>query len=169
MTTDIPHYHESRIILSEMNSVFEEFIGGPDVIDVGETLRVMLGDYFYGEPLVPLGPHYTNQDRTLVFPFGVGQTLHGIELDNSIEALGEIFWTVADIITNKVLRATSFYTFRPNECFYKFFPHTRELIIYTPVFVEIPRPGLAALDGRAVMQACSETLPSHLKWKNTYP
>jgi hypothetical protein len=162
MTTAVPQYHEVRVTLSEMDSLFEEYIAGPEIIDVGETLRVMLGDYFYGEPSIPRGPFHSEQDRTIVFRIGV-QYL-GLDFAGAIDAMGEIFWALADTISHRVLMVNQSYSHRPNECFYKFFPATRELVVYTPVL-----PGLPAnmtrvpLEGLAVITVCAETIPSWLR------
>lgn len=167
----IPQYHEKRISLAELDHQFREYIGGPDVVDVGETLRVMLGDYFYGEPPGTLKPHYTVEDRTLVFPFyttgglapqGPVAPLGPLELAGAIEILGEIFWSLAETITHRALMVTPMYTHRPNECMYKFYPETRELVVYTPVLADVNYPGLVALDGRAVITGCVGFLPSWL-------
>lgn len=163
MTTNVPQYYENRMVLTEMDGLFEEFVGGPTVVDIGETLRVMLGDYFYSEPPIPNGYYYTDQDRTIVFARGAGYALQGQDLAVAIDALGEVFWTLADLITNRMLRTDQHYTHRPNECFYRFFPATRELVVYTPVMMELFRPDLVALDGRAVMVICAGTLPSWLR------
>jgi hypothetical protein len=162
MTTAIPQFHEVRITLSEMNPLFEEFIAGPDIVNVGETLRVMLGDYFYGEPPVTSNPYYTDQDRTIVFQFGVDQPC--IDTVGAIEAMGEIFWTMADTISNRVLMVNPEYSHRPSDCFYKFFQHTRELVVYTPVLTGQPYNVVRVpLDGLAVITVCKETLPSWLR------
>lgn len=164
MNTAVPQYHEKRITLSEIDYAFREFIGGPDVVDVGETIRIMLADYFYGELIAVPNASHTEQDRTIVFPLGMGITLEGPELANAIEMLGEIFWSIADTISHRVLMVTQEYSHRPNECFYKFFPLTRELVVYTPVLEGLPlNPAFIALDGRAVMAACADTLPSWLR------
>lgn len=159
----IPHYYENRITLVEMDSMFQEFVGGPHIVDIGETIRVMLADYFYGELIAVPRASHIEQDRTIVFPSGYGYTLQGQDLSNAMSALGEVFWALADLITERVLRVNENYTHRPNECFYKFFPFTRELIVYTPALLEAPRFGLVPLDGRAVMLTCQETLPSWLR------
>jgi hypothetical protein len=159
----VPQFHEIRMTLTEMDSNFREFIGGPDVVDIGETIRVMLADYFYGDKIIPVGQYYTEGDRTIVFPLGRGQTLFGIDLSTAIEVLGEIFWSLADFITKRVMYVNENYEHRPLECFYRFFPMTRELVIYTPVLSGIDYPPLLALDGRAVMTTCNDTLPSFLK------
>ena len=142
--------------------MFQEYIAGSDVVDVGETVRVMLGDYFYGEPPAPIGLSYTCQDRTIVFR--PERMLAEPDLSQAIELLGDIFWSLADTITHRALQVTPEYSHRPNECFYKFFPMTRELVIYTPVL-----PGQAfnslrvPLEGLAVIMTCRDTLPSWLR------
>lgn len=164
MTTAVPQYHEVRITLTDIDALFQEYIAGYEVIDIGETLRVMLGDYFYGEPAAPAAhlSFHTDQDRTLVFRLGTA--VHGLDLANAIDVLGDIFWAMADTITHRALQVNQDYTHRPNECFYKFFPATRELVIYTPVL-----PGQAfnslrlPLEGLAVFMTCRDTLPSWLR------
>lgn len=169
MGTLVPQFHEKRLTLSDMEASFCEFIGGPDVIDIDETVRLMLADYFYGEQIpATLGRQtYTEHERTLVFPIGKLPTMSAQELSGAIDTLGEVFWTMADTISHRVLPVTDTYSHRPNECFYKYFPMSKELIVYTPVMdgVFYP-PGLVALDGRAVMAACVDTLPAHLKATN---
>ena len=164
MTTAVPQYHEVRITLTEIDALFQEYIGAGDVVDIGETLRIMLGDYFYGEPIAPAAylNSYTDQDRTLVLRPGI--VLQFQELTNAIDLLGDLFWSLADTITHRALQVTPEYSHRPNECFYKFFPMTRELVIYTPVL-----PGQAfnslrvPLEGLAVIMTCRDTLPSWLR------
>lgn len=164
MTTAVPQYHEVRITLNEVDALFQEYIPGADAIDVAETLRIMLGDYFYGEPAAPAShlQFHTDQDRTLVFR--MGPRLQGPDLSVAIDMLGDIFWSIADTITHRALQVTPEYSHRPNECFYKFFPMSRELVIYTPVL-----PGQAfnslrvPLEGLAVIMTCRDTLPSWLR------
>jgi hypothetical protein len=171
----IPQYHEKRLSLQELDHQFTEYIGAASVIDIGETLRVMLGDYFYGEPPSTSKPHYTVEDRTLVFPFfttggiapqGPVVPLNQQELAGAIEALGEIFWSLADMITHRALMVqlpgNQAYNHRPNECLYKFYPETRDLVIYTPVLQGVTYPGFVPLDGRAVITGCLGYLPSWL-------
>lgn len=163
MTSAVPQFNEKRIRLSDMDALFQEYVGGPSVVDVGETLRVMLGDYFYGEPPVTLQPHFTMEDRTIVFPLGVVEPpLDQGTLADCADLMGEIFWSLADTINTMVLFVNQNYSHRPNECFYKFFPATRELVVYTPVVPGLPQsqPLLAPLDGRAVIMTCMGFLPS---------
>lgn len=166
MNSTIPQFHEIRLTLSEIDSSFREFIGGPDVVDIGETVRVMLADYFNGEIIteVPGRSTYTYRDRTIVFPDGKGCTMDDNNLIAAIEVYGEIFWSLTDLITHKVLRVNSTYEHRPNDCFYKFFADTRTLVVYTPVLQGVDYPTtLGTMDGRAVMTACIDTLPLHLR------
>lgn len=164
MTTAVPQYYEVRITLTDVESLFHEYISGVNAIDIGETLRVMLGDYFYGEPPAPSGHlnYHTDQDRTLVFKPGFA--MHGADLTNAIDMLGDIFWSLADTVTHRALQVSHDYSYRPNECFYKFFPMTRELVIYTPVLPEQMFNTLRVpLEGLAVIMTCRDTLPSWLR------
>lgn len=164
MGTFVPQFHEKRMTIADMEASFREFIGGPELIDIDETIRIMLADYFYGDQVpVSLGRHsYTEHDRTIAFPIGKLPTMSPQELSAAIDTMGDIFWTLADTITNRVLPVTPTYSHKPNECFYKYFPMSKELVIYTPVMEGVLYPpGLAALDGRAVIAACHETLPSY--------
>lgn len=165
MNSVIPQYHERRLILTELDAGFREFIGGPDVIDIGQTIRVMLGDYFYGEPAEVYGQDvYTQEDRTLVFPMLAGCLLTQEQLDGAIEMLGDIFWTMSDMINTRVLMLSPEYTHRPSDCFYKFFPATFELVVYVPVMQGFNYAiNLAPFDGRAVITACQDTLPSYFR------
>lgn len=157
----IPQYHEKRISLAELDHQFGEFIG-PGMVDVGATLRVMLADYFYGDILQPVQPSVTLHDRTLVFPLTGAPAWTPLELQHAIDVVGEIFWSLAETITHRALMVTPMYTHRPNECMYKFYPETRELVVYTPVLADVNYPGLVALDGRAVITGCVGFLPSWL-------
>lgn len=164
MTSAIPQYHERRMTLTETANAIAELIGGPQVVDIGQTIRIMLADYFYGDLIAVPNMSHTVQDRTIVFPPGRGYTLSGPDLDMAIEMLGEIFWAMADGISNSVLLVNAGYSHKPNECFYKFYPETLQLVIYTPVLEGLilfnaPVP----LDGRAVILACQDTLPSWLQ------
>lgn len=164
MGTFVPQFHEKRLTLTDMEASFREFIGGPDIVDVDETVRIMLADYFYGDQVpVSLGRHsYTENDRTLVFPIGRLPTLTPQELSAAVDTMGEIFWTLADTISHRVLPVNETYSHKPNECFYKYFPMSKELVVYTPVLEGVLYPpGLLPLDGRAVIAACAETLPSY--------
>lgn len=162
MSSSIPNYHEVRITLTDLESTLLHYIGGSTVINVGETMRVMLGEYFYGEPPLTMYPHYTSMDRTLVWPLA-GQTLHGIDLDNAIDLMGDIFWSMADTITNNALAVNNQYTHRPTDCFYNFFPDLRVLVVYVPVMDGVVyNLNLLQLDGRAVIETCKKTLPSWL-------
>lgn len=162
-TTAVPQFHEKRFRLAEMDALFQEYIGGPNIVDVGETLRLMLGDYFYGEVPITHQPHFTMDDRTIVFPMGTTeQPLDQETLTQCADLMGEIFWTLADTITTNVLQVNPTYSHRPHECFYKFFPQTRELVVYTPVLPGMNNPFLAQLDGRAVFMTCIGFLPSWL-------
>lgn len=167
MISNIPQFHEIRITLTELDAGFREFIGGPDVIDIGQTIGLMLRDYFNGEVVTSVFGYqtYSDRDRTLVFPFGKDCTFNPMELATAIEVYGEIFWSMADLITNKVLRLTVDYVHKPSECFYKFFPATRELVVYTPIIADFTYGmTLTAFDGRAVITACADTLPPHLRF-----
>lgn len=167
---NIPNYHEKRVRLTEMDGLLEEFIGGATTIDVGETTRVMLADYFYGEQLVPLQLHFTMEDRTIVFAKGLSEIpLSQADLVDGAELLGEIFWAMADRITNDIMAVSPTYSHRPNECMYRFYPDTRELVVYTPVLPVNAYPlgsvyaSLAPLDGRAVITSCIGFLPQWLR------
>lgn len=162
MTTAVPQYHEIRMTLADLDTAFREFIGDATMLNIGETMRLMLADYFYGQKATTIFQSYTIQDRTLVWPMS-GQTLFGLELDNAIDAYGELFWSLADVITLNALAVTPQYNHRPNECFYKFFPDSRELVVYVPVLDNFTyTTPMVALDGRAVITTCSDTLPSWL-------
>jgi hypothetical protein len=166
MGTFVPQFHEKRLTLSEMEASFQEFIGGPDLIDIDETVRLMLADYFYGEQVpVSLGRHfYTENERTIAFPIGKLPTMSPQELASAIDTLGEIFWTMADTISHRVMPVTPAYSHRPNECFYKYFPMSKELVVYTPIMEGVLYPpGLLPIDGRAVIVTCSDTLPMSFK------
>jgi hypothetical protein len=86
------------------------------------------------------------------------------QLDGAIEILGDLFWNMADMINTRILMLTPDYTHPPGNCFYKFFPTTLELVVYVPVV-----PGfnyalnLVEFDGRAVVTACKDTLPSYFR------
>ena len=165
MNTAIPQYHERRLTLTEIDSGFREFIGGPDVIDIGQTIRVMLGDYFYGEPVEVCSQDvYKQEDRVLVFPMLLGCTLNQAQLDGAIEVLGDLFWSMADMINTRVLMLTPDYTHPPGNCFYKFFPETLELVVYVPIIPEFNYAApIVPFDGRAVVTACRDTLPSYFR------
>lgn len=166
MSTNVPEFHEKRLRLVEMEQNFHEFIGGPDKIDVDETMRLMLADYFYGDLIDP-APGYNvhrEHDRAIVFPLGKLPTMSPQELSAAIDTLGEVFWTLTDNIAHRMLAVNTDYAHRPNECFYKFYPMSKELVVYTPVLEGVVyQPNLAKLDGRAVMTVCADTLPSWMK------
>lgn len=166
MSTLVPQFHEKRLRLVEMEQNFREFIGGPELIDIDETMRLMLADFFYGDLIEP-APGYRvhrEHDRALVFPLGKLPTMSAQELTAAIDTLGEVFWTLADTIAHRMLAVRTDYSHRPNECFYKFYPMSKELVVYTPVMEGVLyQPTLAQLDVRAVMIVCADTLPSWLK------
>lgn len=164
MNTAVPQFHEIRIRLADILPLFTQHIGHTDVFDVAETTKYMLADYFYGEPVVPFGRDvFVIGDRALVFQFGKKDVLPNTELHGAIDVIGDIFWDVVDRL-NTALAVSPAYNHRPSDCFYKFFPLTYELVIYTPVLAGVSyNPQLIAMDGRAVMVACMETLPSWLK------
>lgn len=158
--SNIPDYYELRLTLTEIENLLVQTIGGTSVINVGETMRVMLGEYFYSEPAKTIYPHHTSCDRTIVWPL-MGQTLFGQDLTNAIETIGDIFWVLADTIQGYILRVNSHYDHKPSECFYHFHPDTKVLVAYVPVIAGINDLTLQAkLDGRAVVQTCAATLPS---------
>jgi hypothetical protein len=166
MTTAVPQYHEKRITLVEMDAMFREYIGEPGVeVDVGETLRLMLGDFFYGEVPTTTQTYFTLHDRIIVFPPGVGQFPFDLQtLMGATDLLGEIFWKLVDFITHMALAVTPDYTHKPHECFYRFYPQSRMVVVYTPVLPGLLYPlQFAQLDGRAVIATCADTLPSWLK------
>ncbi len=169
--TAIPQFHEKRITLNEMKPLFEEFmqssvpaLGCLPEIDIPETVRLMLGDYFYGEVPETLQVKCVLHDRTIVLTPGYAPPSDMSAMLQNLDELGAIFWAMADTISHRVLAVTPTYAHRPHECFYKFFPETMELVVYVPVLagVQYP-PGFAALDGRAVIASCADTLPSFLK------
>lgn len=163
--TVIPQYHEKRLNLHRLDQMFLEYIGGPEVVDIGETIRLMLADFFYGEVPPSNRVCFTLFDRIIAFPPGVvSPPVEQRVLEEGADLMGEIFWAMADEITHRALAVTPEYSHRPNECFYRFFPEKRELVVYTPVLAGLVYPpGFAALEGRAVIITCAETLPSWLK------
>lgn len=163
MSTLIPNYYELRLTLTDIVSSLTHYVGNDSVINVGETLRVMLGDYFYGEPSKTMYQTYTSEERTLVWPL-MGQTLFGQDLADAIDVLGEVFWTLADTLNAYVLRVNDHYDHRPSDCFYHFHPDSKVLVVYVPVIPGINDMVLQTqLDGRAVIQTCFATLPSFLR------
>jgi hypothetical protein len=161
----IPEFHEKRITLGDIRTQILETVGGPEVIDIGQTIRVLLADYFYGEDLdTPGYSTYTINDRKLVFAQGV--TLPNINVVDAIDMLGDVFWSLEALISMRVLQLTPEYTYKPSECLYKFFPDTLELVVYTPVLAGfIYPPQFVALSGIAVMTTCRDFLPSFLRDK----
>lgn len=166
MNTYIPQYHEIRLTLFELVPMFNEYVGNSRNIDIGKTIDIMLRDYFYGEIVTEvLGQQtYSANDRTLVFPFGKGCELNPLELNTAIDNYGDVFWMMADTISNAALKLTPLYTHKPSDCFYKFFPDTLELIVYTPVINGFDYSlTIMRMDGRAVMTVCKDFLPPHLR------
>lgn len=160
-----PEYQEVRIWLTDADQFLEEYVGSRGQINYGETIRIMLKDFFYGEFETTLFPHQTMHDRTIVFNTGPGS--YPIpNLLQAFEALGDVFWHIADTITERVLKLTPYYTYKPSECFYKFFPDTRALVVYLPVLDSVVcNPLVRPLNGHAVVLTCSEFLPSWAKAK----
>ena len=161
--TAVPQYREVRLNLVDVDTHIREYIGGPEILNIGETMRLMLGDFFYGEVPPTSFPFYQEVDRIIVWP-STGQTLVAQQLFNAIDSLGEIFWAVCDTITNTAMRVTPEYTHKPTDCFYKFFPETRTLVVYVPVLENFTYyTHQVPMDGRAVFAICADTLPSWLR------
>ena len=83
-----------------------------------------------------------------------------------MEVLGDIFWAMAETITNTALYihkdANGVGICRPHEAFYTFDPEKMEIMVYVPAKPQYQIPGAAALDGRAVLNATRPTWPSFL-------
>lgn len=161
--SSIPNYHEVRLTLTEIENMIIGHVGDNSVVNIAETIKVMLGDFFYGEPTKTFYPHHTSLDRTIVWPL-FGQTLFGVELQDAIENLGEVFWHLANTLIANVLTVNESYSHRPSDCFYMFYPDSRVLVVYVPVTVISGNSfGLVELDGRAVVETCRSTLPNYLR------
>lgn len=159
----IPNYYEVRLSLADISGMMSMFVGDNTRISVNETIRLMLGDFFYGEIPITYLPCSRAHDRTIVWPL-TGQTMFGEELNEAFINLGEVFWNLADTITRRVLWASNHYQHQPHTCFYKYFPDTNTLVTYVPIILGIVTPPFVAqLPGSAVVVTCASTLPTLYK------
>lgn len=161
--SNLPNYQEGRITLTDVREVLECYVGDNSIINVNETLRLLLGQFFYGETPTTIFPVTNDCERTIVWPV-TGQTLFGSVLVDAMNNLGGVFWSVADKITNQLLTVRADYQHRPEVCFYKFFPDTCLLVVYVPVIPGVMgEHNLMQLAGPAVVTVCAETLPSYYR------
>lgn len=151
-----------------LNGLFEEIESlDQDIsplIDIGETVRIMLADYFYNDYIKPIGNNIQISDRTIVFKQGVQRSdvkRHPHALA-TVDLVAQKFWNLSDYIYNNVLRATAEYTHPPSECFYQYSADDKAINVYLPV-----REGLPVITGHlpaaAVIHSCLSTLPSFLR------
>lgn len=158
----IPNYYETRLTLSDISIMIANYIGDSTKININETIRLMLGDYFYGEIPVTYLPSSRAFDRTIVWPM-TGQTIFGAELQEAFINMGEVFWNLADMITRRVMWLNDSYQHPPNNCFYKFFPESCTLVTYVPIILGVTSPLVVSIPGSAVVIACASTLPTMYK------
>lgn len=154
----IPDYYETRLSLYDIAAMISTYIGDSTRININETIRLMLGDYFYGEVPVTYLPSTRAIDRTIVWPM-TGQTMVGPELQEAFINLGEVFWNLADTITRRVLWHSDSYQHPPSNCFYLFFPDTCTLVTYVPIVAGVTPLLTVPIPGAAVVTTCAATLP----------
>lgn len=158
--SNIPDFYEVRFSLDDVLSALKFYVGDESVINTKETIRLMLGQYFYGETPKTVFATTMDHERTLVWPI-TGQSLFGHGLDNAFETLGEVFWAMADKISHYALHVSPEFQLRPSDCFYKYFPLENKVVLYIPAGNVVSN--LTKIAGPAVVIACSETLPSYYR------
>lgn len=158
----IPNFYETRLSLSDISVMISSYIGDNTLININETIRLMLGDYFYGEIPITYLPTSRAFDRTIVWPI-TGQTIFGAELQEAFLNMGEVFWNLADMITRRVLWLSDSYQHPSSNCFYKFFPDTCTLVTYVPIVLGVTSPLVIPIPASAVVLTCASTLPTMYK------
>lgn len=160
----IPNYYALRCPLAPVVSMFDSLMPNNHCVDVAETMRLMLADFFYADILATHCQNLQMFDRTLALnanmipPYEDHQTM--------MEILGDIFWALADTITNTALcivkDQNGVGVCRPHEALYTFDPQQMEIMVYIPAQAQYQIPGAVQLDGRAVLNATRQTWPTFL-------
>lgn len=166
--SDIPEFYAVRTSLTDIVAMFEDLMPNHSVVDIGETLRLMIADYFYGDSIDTSFQTIKMFDRVLVLGFNLFPPME--DQTTMMEIAGDIFWTLSDYIRRSILLVyetpTYAYEYTPPECFYVFDANTYELLVYLP-YRGFDIAGAARLDGRAVLATCRNTWPKFLTAKLT--
>lgn len=151
-----------------LNGLFEELESlDPDIsplVDIGETIRIMLADYFYSDYVKTAHNSVRINDRTIAFKQGTvkADVVRFSHAEATLGQFAEKFWNLSDYIYSNVLCATESYSHPPSECFYQYSQDDKAINVYLPV-----REGLpvitATLPAAAVIHSCLKTLPSFLR------
>lgn len=159
-----PEYYALRCSLAPVIGMFEALMPNSHFVDVPETMRLMLADFFYGDILATPSQNLQMFDRTLALNVGMIPPIGDHVM--MMEVLGDIFWALSDTITNTALTiqndSNGVGVCRPHEVLYIFDPTVMELMIYVPALPQYRLHGAAALDGRAVLNATRATWPLFL-------
>lgn len=166
----IPMYFAVRTTLTDTVAMFEDLMPNHSCVDIGETMRLMIADYFYGDQIPTSYQTIKMFDRVLVLGYNMFPPMESQK--EMMEIAGDIFWALADHIRRSVLMvyedSNSAVEYRPTDCFYVFDSATMELMVYLP-YQGFEITGAAKLDGRAVLATCRSTWPKFLTEKLQSP
>lgn len=171
MSSDIPNYYAIRVDLGNALAMFEANMANYGCVDIGETVRLMLADFFYGDQVVTPYQKIEMFDRVLVLNFNLFPPIE--DQEGMMEVMGDIFWALSDLIRRTALTIHVSegvpLEYQPSECFYTFDQDALELMVYVPQREGFVVHGVAALDGRAVLTTCRRWWPQYLTMNLTVP
>ncbi len=127
------------------------------VVNVGETVRQMLHQYFYAENIPTLSPHDTYLGATAVYT--VNQTTLSDQHRGAIlTILADSQWNLHDYIHQSIAYPMGRNVANEREYYYTVDNQGR-LMVYIPVGFEGEVNAMAGMPEMAVVMACYQTLP----------
>lgn len=159
-----PEFYSIRHNLQGVESLFAEYMPNSVMVDVPETMRMMLADFFYADIIDCHGQYIEMFDRRIaLLPNAFPPPEDHQEM---MEAAGDIFWSLSDEITNNVLRinddVNGVGTCRPSEAFYVYDGSNGDIMVYVPATQAYQLNGVPKMDGRSVWLATRNFWPKYL-------
>lgn len=171
MSSGVPNYYAIRVDLNNAVAMFEANMANSNCVDIGETLRLMLADFFYGDQVTTTYQKIEMFDRVLVLNFNLFPPIE--DQQGMMEVAGDIFWALSDVIRSTALTVheneTTTREYQPTECFFTFSQDTHELMVYVPEREGFTIFGCAPMDGRAVLAATRPWWPLYLTMNLVQP
>lgn len=168
----VPNFYAVRLSLTTVADSFAALMLSYKCVDVHETIRLMLADYFYSD----YAPAQSQCLESGVHRLVLNPSMYPDKEDipGMFECLSDIYWNMADIIQVNALtlfkESNNISQYNTTDCFYTYSSMDHDLMIYMPV-----RPGdpvvmdIAQIDGRAVIATCRSTWPQFYRDSITQP
>lgn len=161
---DIPDYTAVRGNILPVIKMFENLVPQWQIVDIQETIRLMLADFFYADLPSTHCNVIQSGERRIALNIGMWPDEENVQM--MLESVSDVFWTLADFITGNFLTVRTgrddACVCRPHETFYVYDANHSELLVYIPSLPQYAIPGAALVDGRAVLSATRATWPSFL-------